>query len=173
MNFHQLIYIYIYKLFYIECSLGTYGSLCENECRNCQGNRCEGYTGICLSSCNHGWYGEKCDRKCSSNCETSFCDSALGCTNCLSGHLGPDCELCESNTYGKNCSLSCKNCQDCDPVLGCKECISGFHGLDCNLSCPQDCRNKKCDRFSGHCRDGCNDGFWGETCETPCKGNTV
>ncbi|XP_052690489.1 uncharacterized protein LOC128168312 [Crassostrea angulata] len=159
----------VFEIKVYQCSLGTYGSLCENECRNCQGNRCDGNTGICQSSCSHGWYGEKCDRKCSSNCETSFCDSVLGCTYCLSGHRGPDCELCERNTFGKNCSLTCKNCQDCDPVLGCKECISGFHGLDCNLSCPQGCRNQKCDRISEHCRNGCNDGFWGETCETSCK----
>lgn len=91
----------------------------------------------------------------------------------MSGHHGPDCELCVKNTYGKNCSLTCRNCQNCDPVLGCKECISGFLGVDCNLSCPKGCRNQTCDRISGHCSNGCNDGFLGETCETPCKGNYV
>lgn len=91
----------------------------------------------------------------------------------MSGHHGPDCKLCVKNTYGKNCSLTCRNCQNCDPVLGCKECISGFLGVDCNLSCPKGCRNQTCDRISGHCSNGCNNGFLGETCETPCKGNYV
>nr|XP_034313029.1 uncharacterized protein LOC105342354 [Crassostrea gigas] len=153
-----------------ECSQGTYGENCDIQCRNCVDNTCEQYTGVCEMGCKVGWYGDTCNRPCPSQC-VSLCDRSLGCTNCQTGYNGPNCNPCDRNTYGKNCSLTCQNCDDCNNVYGCGECWNGFHGDLCDLNCPKQCRNDICYRQTGVCLGGCKDGYVGTKCDTPCKEN--
>ncbi|XP_052690153.1 cell death abnormality protein 1-like [Crassostrea angulata] len=193
----------VYEIQVYECAQGTYGDLCDRECRNCVDNRCDGYTGVCERGCKVGWQGERCDipcdlnckdgkcnqdtgictegckpdwygntcdKQCPSQCKTS-CDPSVGCTNCPIGYNGPYCNPCDGNTYGKNCSLTCQNCDDCNIVNGCGVCWDGFYGDLCNLKCPKQCRNYICSRQSGDCVDGCKDGYGGTKCETACKDN--
>lgn len=117
--------------------------------------------------CNPNWYGETCNR---SQCKSS-CDRYLGCTNCQIGYNGSNCDPCDGDTYGKNCSLTCHNCNDCNNVDGCRKCSKSFYGDLCELSCSNQCKNDECHWQSGVCIDGCKDGYAGTKCETPCKEN--
>lgn len=147
------------------------GGKCDIPCYlNCKDGKCDKDTGICTEGCKPDWYGDTCNRQCPSKCVTS-CDQSVGCTNCQIGYNGPNCNPCDGNTYGKNCSLTCQNCDDCNIVNGCGECWNGFYGDLCNLECPNQCRNDKCYKQSGVCKDGCKDGLAGSKCETPCKEN--
>eukprot|EP00105_Crassostrea_gigas_P026577 XP_011447580.2 PREDICTED: multiple epidermal growth factor-like domains protein 10 isoform X1 [Crassostrea gigas] len=154
-----------------DCNIGWQGERCDKRCNvKCLENKCNRYTGFCTIGCQPNWYGDTCDRQCPSMCVTS-CDRSLGCTNCQIGYNGPNCNPCDGNTYGKNCSLTCQNCENCNNVNGCRECWNGFYGDLCNLECPNQCRNYICSRQSGDCVDGCKDGYGATKCETPCKDN--
>ncbi|XP_078316648.1 uncharacterized protein LOC144620309 [Crassostrea virginica] len=164
--------LFVYEIRIFKCSQGTYGPQCENECRNCQDNRCNEDTGVCEVGCKSGWYGDKCDEKrCSPRCAPSSCDRYV-CSNCLDvGYSGPNCDPCSGNTYGKNCGLTCQNCRDCNHITGCQDCDAGFHGTDCTLECEQGCKTASCEKNSGNCVDGCQDGYMGLNCAEPCIGN--
>lgn len=119
--------------------------------------------------CNSSWYGTMCDRKCPQKCE-SFCDRDRGCTDCTAGYFGSNCDQCSENTYGKNCSLTCQNCNNnCDPVNGCIICATGFYGANCQETCPEGCRDRKCDKNSGICLNGCIDRYMGDNCNRNCS----
>ncbi|XP_078316646.1 uncharacterized protein LOC111119289 isoform X1 [Crassostrea virginica] len=168
-NYGRLI---VYEIQIFKCSQGTYGPQCENECRNCQDNRCHEDTGVCEVGCKSGWYGDKCDRECPSRCAFSSCDRNLGCTNCLdAGYSGPNCDPCSGNTYGRNCSMTCQNCIGCDRISWCQQCVAGFYGAECTDTCEQGCKYNSCEKISGNCVGGCRNGYMGLTCAEPCRGN--
>jgi hypothetical protein len=53
-----------YSLFYIilECTNLTYGYLCDTSCGHCKSrDLCDRVNGSCLSGCENGWEGDKCD----------------------------------------------------------------------------------------------------------------
>ena len=46
------------------------------------------------------------------------------------------------------------------------ECRSGYYGANCKHKCSGNCRNqKKCDRKTGECHDGCLPGWRHTTCD--------
>lgn len=48
----------------LECPPQTYGIACSMACGKCgNGSTCDPVTGQCTSGCEHGWTGEKCDRR--------------------------------------------------------------------------------------------------------------
>ena len=44
-------------------------------------------------------------------------------------------------------------------------CESGKHGEDCLKDCGNCKSGDVCDRVTGHCQDGCQAGWWMETCK--------
>ena len=46
-------------------------------------------------------------------------------------------------------------------------CDAPFYGLFCNLTCPENCKNGVCDRYSGDC-NSCNNDFYGRECKSQC-----
>ncbi|XP_061182027.1 receptor-type tyrosine-protein phosphatase kappa-like [Saccostrea echinata] len=164
----------IYEVKVYECSSGTYGYLCDKMCDNCLENQCDRITGVCIKGCNDNRYGDMCDKECPAKCGNS-CDRYLGCTNCSPGFTGASCTKCMDGTFGKNCGFTCTNCrlEFCDNIEGCQQCLRGFYGPNCNNSCPDHCRNSECNKTSGFCSVGCEDGFMGSNCEIPCRSNCV
>lgn len=46
------------------------------------------------------------------------------------------------------------------------ECQQGYYGRDCTGRCSVNCyHTSRCDRFSGHCNEGCKPGWAGNTCD--------
>uniref|UniRef100_A0A8W8P2J8 EGF-like domain-containing protein n=1 Tax=Magallana gigas TaxID=29159 RepID=A0A8W8P2J8_MAGGI len=87
-----------------------------------------------------GYYGENCSTPCPENCENGDCDIVDGtCISCVPGYRGSMCnKVCNSNTYGPNCSRTCGHClylygEKCNHVTGqCpRGCASGFQGDIC------------------------------------------
>ncbi|XP_052687055.1 multiple epidermal growth factor-like domains protein 10 [Crassostrea angulata] len=142
------------------CIIGWQGATCETKCNtNCLQNKCDQNTGFCTVGCSAGWFGNTCNRQCPMQCVLS-CDRSLGCTNCQTGYNGSNCDPCDGNTYGKNCSLTCKNCNDCNSIDGCRECMNGYYGDLCDLSCPiENC--EKCNLLlSGFSCEICKIGYY-------------
>uniref|UniRef100_A0A8W8NSV0 EGF-like domain-containing protein n=1 Tax=Magallana gigas TaxID=29159 RepID=A0A8W8NSV0_MAGGI len=87
-----------------------------------------------------GYFGENCSTPCPENCENGDCDIVDGtCISCVPGYRGSMCnKVCNSNTYGPNCSRTCGHClylygEKCNHVTGqCpRGCASGFQGDIC------------------------------------------
>ena len=144
-----------------------YGSLCENTCNeNCfddkeKETKCDLETGNCFS-CNEGFFGDKCDKKClDENCIK--CDKTSGL-----------CLQCDINFYlndDKGCTKCNDNCDRCtkDKCIECKR--GDFYGDLCDKECPLHCSidsilKRKCDRDSGKCVYGCEEFFTGELCDS-------
>ncbi|XP_048763407.2 uncharacterized protein LOC125671622 isoform X2 [Ostrea edulis] len=89
----------VYDIKVFQCSTGTYGYLCDKTCVKCMDNQCDGFTGVCIKGCKSGWYGDRCDVECPSDCESGSCASGNNCTRCLPGYHGIFCnELIPSNS---------------------------------------------------------------------------
>ncbi|XP_056019216.1 uncharacterized protein LOC130054224 isoform X3 [Ostrea edulis] len=77
----------VYDIKVFQCSTGTYGYLCDKTCVKCMDNQCDGFTGVCIKGCKSGWYGDRCDVECPSDCESGSCASGNNCTRCLPGYF--------------------------------------------------------------------------------------
>eukprot|EP00105_Crassostrea_gigas_P008584 XP_011423194.1 PREDICTED: cell death abnormality protein 1 [Crassostrea gigas] len=160
------------------------------ECSaHCSNITCNNITGLCTFGCQAGFYGEKCDRDCSS-CPTgcgNFTGRCFG--DCPVGKFGVSCDKacnqgckdgcmrdsgvcnrCMDGTYGDLCDKSCGTCPTgCDRISGrCRgDCPVGMFGEFCNKTCSQHCRNG-CIRLTGSCNDGCTVGKLGDFCNETC-----
>ncbi|KAK3786895.1 hypothetical protein RRG08_051697 [Elysia crispata] len=95
------------------CTGNRYGANCSEVCNSkCggQANECDGYSGACLSGCDDGFRGDRCD---------------LACAN---------------NTFGANCSEACsETCagrnNECSHVTGycIFGCDEGYQGYNCEF----------------------------------------
>ncbi|KAK7481911.1 hypothetical protein BaRGS_00026819, partial [Batillaria attramentaria] len=134
------------------CDDTHYGPDCQEECGHCYGGkRCNPNTGVCPTGCAAGYgpdqhcktrcevgtYGPSCQGKCSEGC-ASDCDDMSGHCDCKPGWQHSDkCETkCHSRTYGHNCNMTCGYCAG----------------------------SSVCEQDTGHCTQGCADGFWGDNC---------
>lgn len=81
--------------------------------------------------------------------------------------------VCDPGRFGQFCNHSCpgqENCLDrvCDRYTGeCDACVSSRWDTICNGTCPQ-CVDGFCNQGDGVCEVGCNDGFYGPTCNNQC-----
>lgn len=154
--------------------MGFWAHNCEEECdAGCEGGHCLQHDGWC--DCQAGKFGvsEIVDGK-----RTPACSKA--CPHCLSPPLKSDvvcnaitgrCSDCPSTPaakYGPMCELDCpEHCEEhCHRDTGICKCKSGYWGKDCE-ACPEKCTNM-CDD-EGKCVDGCELGFWGDTCTEKCS----
>ena len=49
--------------FTTDCTNKTYGYRCEKTCGHCKsGDLCHRFNGSCLTGCEDGWTGDKCDQ---------------------------------------------------------------------------------------------------------------
>ncbi|XP_041379374.1 multiple epidermal growth factor-like domains protein 10 [Gigantopelta aegis] len=136
--------------------------------------------------CMPGYYGQHCDKECSSCNKEEICDRQNGtCVkrdvaisiesgwayNCML--CNGECKSCFSGWYKINCTLECNNCDKdgCERLSGvCYNCAGGYCGTHCTERCPENCTdNGVCDRDSKVCLDGCKKGWWGDHCHIPCS----
>ncbi|XP_071117999.1 scavenger receptor class F member 1-like [Haliotis cracherodii] len=161
----------------IQCGAGYHATNCTETCPpNCRyshGDKpyCNRETGNCLENCQGGWWGKKCENKCSGGCEDNSCyfwdgSCARGCRN---GWAGDSCDTrCPGGCHGDTCEqYGSHKC-----TQGCKH---GVHGHHCNKQCNRHCRDQDC--FYDHsmkstvCRQGCVDGWMSLDCKLKCPGN--
>ena len=101
---------------------------------------CDKSSGECKEGCVEGHYGKKCTEDCPPNCDGPCAYLSGDCAQCLTGFLGAKCDSCADGKYGEKCDNTCsENGKDDD-----------------------------CDLSTGNCRDGCNEGFWANHCDTEC-----
>lgn len=120
------------------CEDGTYAeenSLacldCPKECELCRSKA------VCVT-CQPGYYGESCRKKCSGLCKDSLCNTTDGtCFECNDG----------SYTMDRVCVLCPDGCAQCNESHKCTLCNDGFIG-PINGCCFLECPNIKEENFS-------------------------
>ncbi|XP_062606612.1 platelet endothelial aggregation receptor 1-like [Saccostrea cucullata] len=156
------------------CVPGYYGIFCDNSCGNCSSDTCDKSNGHC-GTCNKGFYGEKCDMKCSNTCFNQECRKINGhCSNgCYRGFYGSSCEApCSRNCAKIECLQSGVCIGGCKPNWSgekCDRCEFGHYGPDCSKLCSVNCKRRTCDDVTGSCTYGCINGFYSDKCEKSCS----
>ncbi|KAK7481914.1 hypothetical protein BaRGS_00026822, partial [Batillaria attramentaria] len=177
-----------------RCEAGTYGPSCQGKCSEGCAADCDDMSGHCdckpgwqhsdkcENKCEEGTYGHDCNMTCGHCAESSACERDTGrCTQgCVDGFEGDNCHGCEAGTYGPSCQGKCSEgcASDCDDMSGhcdCKpgwqhsdkcetKCHSRTYGHNCNMTCGYCAGSSVCEQDTGHCTQGCADGFWGDNC---------
>lgn len=170
----------------------------KNCISSCTNGFCEQKSGLCCNDSYYQTYNNvrnsfEC-RHCSENCLT--CKTATNCTSCKPGHWGThcqhnctgcltdcndeDCISCKSGYFSQNASesygcIKCiDHCKSCSSDTTCDECEFGYivhNGKSYRnniTSCPDNCKNQKCDRKDKTCIDGCLDGWSSQYCNASC-----
>lgn len=143
----------------IHCAQGYFGENCARQCGHCRRGFCDQATGSCQFGCNDGFYGESCEKSCPQNC--MVCNQTDG-----------ECLMCHAKMWGSQCDYTCPlNCDFCHVSTGeCLECVEGFHGAKCEEPCGN-CIGRVCVKDTGYCEYGCEDGWFGGTCNQKCIQN--
>ncbi|XP_052762775.1 receptor-type tyrosine-protein phosphatase kappa-like isoform X2 [Mya arenaria] len=152
----------------LVCKTGFYPS--ENgACTTCNGNcnneLCNAETGKCIKGCAEGFWGYKCDVRCSSYCGT--CQQGSGvCDSCKDPTVhGLYCnESCNSSCYENKCDQGNGHCSN--------GCNGDFFGNMCQFNCPVNCQQRGVDTrctADGICKFSCVDGYEGDDCSKAVK----
>ncbi|XP_052089223.1 multiple epidermal growth factor-like domains protein 11 [Mytilus californianus] len=130
------------------------------NCLNCS-DGCNNETGYCNGSCTYGYYGSECNSTCPQHCYIRCHRNTGECTDCKTSYYGINCtETCSERCHHKYCNQS----------GFCLSCEAPYYGDHCEKICPSNCKEVNgCDRQTGECIYGCNDGFWGNYCENNCS----
>ncbi|XP_060588800.1 receptor-type tyrosine-protein phosphatase kappa-like [Ruditapes philippinarum] len=134
-------------------------------------NQCQIHNGsLVCADCPKGqvFNGKTCGSHtslCYKECSTS-CDSSGICQGeCNEGWTGEKCS--------KQCNSKCFKCSK-DNGNSCLLCKGNVYSTDCSLACNPACivqsGKHTCEHASGYCLNGCNQSFWGDTCDKPCPG---
>ncbi|XP_048239096.1 uncharacterized protein LOC124117040 isoform X3 [Haliotis rufescens] len=177
-----------------ECADWSFGPGCSSWCY-CKNTSevCDKATGHCESGCVDGSFGPGCNYWCYCRNTSEVCDKATGhCeSGCADGYTGTGCqETCSLGRYGQGCMETCGHCdggdQNCNEVDGtctrgcqdkwsgtlCKECSDYWFGGRCDRECKCKETYEVCDKKTGQCDSGCEDGRTGLDCQTPCQNGT-
>lgn len=143
----------------IHCGQGYFGDNCTKQCGHCRRGFCDRPTGTCQFGCNDGFYGNSCEKSCPQNC--MVCNQTDG-----------ECLMCRPKLWGSQCDYTCPlNCDYCDVTTGeCLECVEGYHGDKCQETCGR-CAGQICEKDTGYCEYGCEDGWFGGNCKQMCNQN--
>lgn len=142
----------------LKCNL-----TCPNNCKVCDSNnQCQ--------ECNTGYFGEDCSHSCSPGCKDYDCHKSSGaCTNGCSStsYVGDKCCDPERTSFCLSISTCPQNCKECIPQTGqCLKCETGFFADNCSVRCPDKCKDGNCYMSDGRCLLGCQEGYYGEQCES-------
>lgn len=162
-----------------RCKPGYYGNPLagtENDCKKC---------GCPLIEDSNN-FSPTCQAK-GFSLDTPANSSEYICTNCVEGHIGEHCELCDDGYYGEpsvmgsKCLLCPCNGGPCDSVTGrCIECVGNTEGWRCERCKPgfwgdpgKGCKmcechdsgaiNNLCDVETGKCT--CKSNYVGDLCD--------
>ena len=187
--------------FGVLCPADSKGFFCSNRGRcdlttgncTCPADSTNGYwIGVICQSCQAGYYGSSCAKKCPQCSQFSRCDDGyLGSGVCLCnyGYAGPLCNQpcpgggttpCNSHGTCISANISCL----CDATsatgywtgTACDACLLPWSGVQCRTLCPIDPAGRVCGG-KGVCADGkckCDAGFCDVLCNsTACSGCPV
>lgn len=126
---------------------------------------CDRANGFCLTGCNSGWSGQKCDQRCQSRC--AICNQ----------EDKDICSVCQVWFHGENCEKTCSvNCSDVAGTQLCNKdtghclngCKDGSWDPTCSETCSEGCIDGLCTSETGACVKGCKAETWGIMC-LPCS----
>ena len=173
----------------VECFDGWYGQTCQLKCDKTSCSACEINSGNCAKcmtgsnlrdstccpenclsctedgrcfDCVDGFFGNTCNCSCMENCNT--CLSPDNCTEC--GLYRYDSKL---DLEAGLCLCDEQECKAYANVEACRQCKRfGWytHKRGC-CPCPEHCKSE-CKQLTGHCKDGCQKGWFGPHCDNRC-----
>ncbi|XP_060580860.1 proprotein convertase subtilisin/kexin type 5-like [Ruditapes philippinarum] len=134
-----------------QCQIINYLLVCADcpEGQIFNGNTCKAHSMLCPEGC------------------STHCDSTGICQGeeCNEGWTGDKCS--------EKCNIKCLKCSK-DNGNSCLLCKGNFYSTDCSLPCSPACIEKSgsqtCEHAGGYCLNGCNQTFWGDTCDKYCPG---
>ncbi|KAL4235951.1 Fibroblast growth factor receptor 4 [Mactra antiquata] len=154
----------------LNCVSGYYlkNEKCEKCPETCIDGLCDNHSPNCRNGCVPGHYGSACEYQCSPNCVNSTCEDNAGYCQCTEGWYGTKCD--------RNCPVHCVQCEAF--VEGkCKACEPRHYGPVCEKTCSPHCQPNSysgyvyCDQDTGKCKQGCVQGYFGDTCDGICNKN--
>ncbi|CAG2236072.1 unnamed protein product [Mytilus edulis] len=188
------------------CAEGEWGQNCVENC-TCvteNTNSCNKTDGSC--NCKTGWKGDNCDTDINECDNATICQANSLCENtngsyvciCNEGYFNSAdvCQVCGSNTFGKDCAQTCScvvtNTDSCNNVDGSCTCKTGWKGTTCssdvdectvthyicNTTSYSECNNlngtHECNCVTGYQKiaDGscqeCDSANYGDSCSQAC-----
>ncbi|VDI73637.1 Hypothetical predicted protein [Mytilus galloprovincialis] len=164
------------------CAEGEWGQNCVENC-TCvteNTNSCNKTDGSC--NCKTGWKGDNCDTDINECDNATICQANSLCENtngsyvcvCNEGYFNSAdvCQVCGSNTFGKDCAQTCScdvtNTDSCNNVDGNCTCKSGWNGATCSEDVdectvtPSICNttsNSECNNLNGTHECNCVTGY--------------
>ena len=143
---------------------GQQCKVCSSNCKPRSRQSCNTTNGACFGGCKDGWFGDKCETKCSvQNCENCSDTDPHECEECTAGFY------LNANRACNECPSNCKEGTACNKYSGvCEEgCYNGFSGGHFNITCLPGCR--QCDQNDTSSCNVCKYTFYGQSCELPCN----
>ncbi|XP_071153468.1 uncharacterized protein [Mytilus edulis] len=164
------------------CAEGEWGQNCVENC-TCvteNNNSCNKTDGNC--NCKTGWKGDNCDTDINECDNATICQANSLCENtngsyvciCNEGYYNSAdvCQVCGSNTFGKDCAQTCScvvtNTDSCNNVDGSCTCKTGWKGTTCSVDVdectvtPYICNttsNSECNNLNGTHECNCVTGY--------------
>ncbi|CAG2200661.1 unnamed protein product [Mytilus edulis] len=164
------------------CAEGEWGQNCVENC-TCETentNSCNKTDGSC--NCKTGWKGDNCDTDINECDNATICQANSLCENtngsyvcvCNEGYFNSKdvCQVCGSNTFGKDCAQTCScdvtNTDSCNNVDGNCTCKTGWNGATCSEDVdectvtPSICNttsNSECNNLNGTHECNCVTGY--------------
>lgn len=128
-----------------------------------------------LTECIQGWYGPKCENKCSDSCKNKSCIATTGTClyGCKPGYIGHNCSESKEQTITITLTIGYMIYSHSEVVqilykypLIILECPTYKYGIDCTETCGHCLNNTTCQHTHGTCLQGCDVGYINHYCKT-------